>query len=60
MDRVVKICSTSLGPLDLWALERTGSPIRRCGACQPPGPSDRGKCDWPQGTAPFAETIMSS
>ncbi|HUZ39720.1 MAG TPA: hypothetical protein VMV17_25640 [Streptosporangiaceae bacterium] len=35
----VKICSTSLSDLGKWALERTGSPIRRCGTCQPPGPA---------------------
>ena len=33
----VKICSTSLGQLDGWALQRTGSPVRRCGVCAPPG-----------------------
>lgn len=32
----IKICSTSLDSLDSWALERTGSPIQRCGTCQPP------------------------
>lgn len=34
----IKICSTLLDSLDSWALERTGSTIRRCGTCQPPQP----------------------
>jgi hypothetical protein len=32
----VKICSTSLGQLSGWALERIGSPIRPCGVWEPP------------------------
>lgn len=35
----IKICSTSLDSLDSWALERTGSPIQRCGICRPPRPA---------------------
>lgn len=35
----IKICATSLDSLDRWATERTGSPIRRCGTCQPPAPA---------------------
>jgi hypothetical protein len=32
----VKACSADLESLDNWALERFGSPITRCGTCQPP------------------------
>jgi hypothetical protein len=32
----VKACSADLASLDAWTLERIGSPITRCGACQPP------------------------
>jgi hypothetical protein len=32
----VKACSADLASLDVWALERVGSPITRCRACQPP------------------------
>ncbi len=36
----VKICSTSLGELDRWVLEQTGSGVRPCGVCQPPSPPE--------------------
>jgi hypothetical protein len=32
----VKACSADLASLDAWALEHVGSPITRCGTCQPP------------------------
>jgi hypothetical protein len=32
----IKICSASLAELDQWALQRTGTAVRRCGTCQPP------------------------
>jgi hypothetical protein len=32
----VKAVSADLVSLDTWALERVGSPITRCGTCQPP------------------------
>lgn len=34
----VKLCSVDLHKLDAWATEHTGSPITRCGTCQPPAP----------------------
>jgi hypothetical protein len=32
----IKVCSASLAELDQWALQRTGTAVRRCGTCQPP------------------------
>ena len=56
----VKICSPSLGPLDQWAVERTGSPIRRCGTCQPPSTATAADTTGRKGRLRVAGTIMSS
>jgi hypothetical protein len=34
----VKACSSDLASLDAWAGDHVGSPITRCGTCQPPPP----------------------
>jgi hypothetical protein len=32
----IKICSTDVAALDAWAVKNIGTPIARCGTCQPP------------------------